>query len=141
MDDKEINKKTKKFLTKASAIVKYKGLSSEEENKSDDSFEDLVEAKIKKAMADGAFTNLQGKGEPLDLNRYYRTPGHLRLGYQVLKNAGFVPEEVRLKKEMEEIREKIRKCRSEKKKNKLMKELSEISQQFHFCMEYNKRFK
>ncbi|MCJ7772517.1 MAG: DUF1992 domain-containing protein [Desulfobacterales bacterium] len=141
MKNKKENKNLGKPLSKENARSKYKLLLSEKENRSADTFENLVEAKIKKAMDEGAFKNLQGKGKPIDLSKYYGMPEHLRLGYQILKNAGYIPEEVRLKKEMELIKEKMRKCRSEKSKSKLMKELSEISQQFNFYMEYNKKFK
>ena len=84
---------------------------------------------------------LQGKGKPLDLGKYNEVPEHLRTAYHVLKNAGYVPEEVRLKKEMELIKAKIKRCDSQKEKEKLIQELADISQQFHFCMEYNKQFK
>jgi hypothetical protein len=97
--------------------------------------------KIKKAMAAGEFDNLAGKGKPLDLKKYYDMPEHLRTAYQIIKNSGYVPEEVRLKKEMETLKEKIKDCRSQEDKHKLMKELAEISQQFNFHMEYNKKLK
>ena len=145
---KEKEEKQKPALTKPlsreNARVRYQELSDKEEQKerpSKKSFEDIAEAKIRQAMADGEFNNLKGKGKPIDLNKYYGMPGHLRLGYQLLKNAGYIPEEVRLKKEMEIIKEKIRKTESENKKKKLMKELTEISQQFNFYMEYNKKYK
>jgi len=132
---------SEKPLSKESARAAYKKMTSEEDSRSSDNFKNLVEAKIQKAIADGEFSNLKGKGKPINLSKYYEMPGHLRLGYQILKNAGYIPEEVRLKREMEDIKEKIRATKSENKKKKLMKELAEISQQFNFYMEYNKRFK
>ncbi len=42
---------------------------------------------------------------------------------------------------MESLNEKIKHCGSEGKKNKLNKQLSDISQEYYFCMEYNKGFK
>jgi hypothetical protein len=92
-------------------------------------------------MADGAFDNLPGKGKPLDLKGYMETPEHLRTGYHILKNAGYMPEEVRLKKEMEAVKERIRLCSSKDEKIKLNKVLADISQQFNFYMEYNKKFR
>jgi len=139
-EDKQ-NLKPDKPLSKESARAEYKKLSAKEEKQSSDNFENLVEAKIQQAIADGEFNNLQGKGKPIDLSKYYGMPGHLRLGYQILKNSGYIPEEIRLKKEMEIIKEKIRTSTSENKKKKLLKELSNISQQFNFYMEYNKKFK
>ena len=92
-------------------------------------------------MAEGQFDNLPGKGKPLDLKGYIETPEHLRTAYHILKNAGFVPEEVRLKKEMELIKEKIMHSKSKAEKDKLNKELVNITQQFNFYMEYNRQFK
>ena len=91
-------------------------------------------------MAEGEFDNLPGKGKPLDLKKYSETPEHLRMAYHILKNAGYAPEEVRLKKEMELIKEKMKLCKSKAEKDKLKKELADISQQFNFYMEYNRQF-
>ena len=127
--------------TQENARARYEKLHNTEANDAIDDHESQIEAKIKKAMADGKFDNLEGRGKPLDLKRYYEIPEHLRPAYHILKNAGFIPEEVRLKKEMELIKEKIHNCKSQKEKDKLQKELGEISQRFNFYMDYNKQFK
>ena len=75
------------------------------------------------------------------MSKYYESPAHLRIAYHMLRNSGFVPEEVRLSKEMEVIREKLKHCESEEEKTELMKELSYTSQKFNFCVEYNRKFK
>ena len=103
--------------------------------------EDPVEAKIQQAMAEGAFDNLPGKGKPINIGKYMDVPEHLRTAYHILRNAGYLPEEVRLKREMEECKDKINHCQSETEKKKLVKELAEISQQYYFYMDYNKQFK
>ena len=127
--------------TKENARARYEKLHNNEANDAIDDHETHNEAKIRKAMADGKFDNMKGKGKPLDLRRYSEIPEHLRPAYHILKNAGFVPEEVRLKKEMELIKEKIQNSKSPKEKDKLRKELADISQQFNFYMDYNKQFK
>ncbi|KMY65935.1 hypothetical protein AAU61_19810 [Desulfocarbo indianensis] len=103
-------------------------------------FESLVDAKIKKAIREGQFEHLAGKGEPQDLSVYYDAPEHLRVGYHVLKNAGFLPDEVRVKKEMEEIREQLAKAESEEEKKKLRLKLAKRHAKFNMCMEYNRQF-
>ena len=141
---REDNLKESKFdkpLSKESAKARYENLTDEKEEESAKQQEDLVEARIRKAMAEGEFDNLPGKGKPIDLSKYYGVPEHLRIAYQMMKDSGYIPEEVRLKKEMEILKEKIKQCKSEEEKQKLMKELTEISQQFHFYMEYNKKVK
>ncbi|MBB6446397.1 DnaJ family domain-containing protein [Bacillus benzoevorans] len=53
----------------------------------------FVEEKIKKAVEDGEFDHLPGKGKPLDLTD--DMPGlspELKMVYKVLKNAGYLTE-------------------------------------------------
>jgi hypothetical protein len=45
--------------------------------------------KIKEAIARGEFDNLPGKDKPLDLDAYFATPEHLRMGYSILKSADY----------------------------------------------------
>jgi len=130
-----------KAFTKETAKARYENLESEKSKETINLRENLVDIKIKKAIAEGEFDNLPGKGKPIDLTRYYELPEHLRIAYQIIKNSGYVPEEVRLKKEMEILKEKMRNTSSLDEKEKLMKQLTETSQQYHFCMEYNKGFK
>jgi hypothetical protein len=92
-------------------------------------------------MSEGAFDNLKGKGKPLNLDKYQAIPEHLRTAYHVIRNAGYIPEEVRLKKEMETLKAKIKQCPSKPEKDRLMKELADVSQQYYFYMEYNKQLK
>jgi len=53
------------------------------------------------AIARGEFDNLPGKGKPLDLDGYFATPEHLRMGYSMLKSADIIPEEMELLREIE----------------------------------------
>jgi hypothetical protein len=74
------------------------------------SFERLVENKIREAMEQGEFDNLPGRGRPLDLTAYFNTPEELRLGYAMLKSAGFVPVEVELQREIEALQAEHDQC-------------------------------
>ena len=60
-------------------------------------FEKLVEERIKKAQKEGSFDDLEGSHKPLKLDDM-NVPGDLRLAHKILKNAGFLPPEVELKK-------------------------------------------
>ncbi len=139
--DKQKPDKLDRISRKENTRARYEKLQNEEAGEPFQEFEDPVEIKIKKAMADGEFDNLQGKGKPLDLSKYSEIPDHMRTAYHVIKNAGYVPAEVRLKKEMELTKEKIKQCKSREEKDRLMKKLAEISQQYHFYMDYNRQFK
>ena len=55
-------------------------------------------------MADGEFDNLPGRGKPLNLDAYFATPEDMRISYSVLKNAGVIPEQAELLKEIESLR-------------------------------------
>lgn len=54
----------------------------------------LAEARIRKAQANGAFDDLPGAGRPLPPDEALRVPAELRAGYRLLKNAGYVPPEI-----------------------------------------------
>ncbi len=62
-------------------------------------FEKLVEERIKKAQKDGLFDNLEGARKPLNLDDM-NVSDDLRLAHKILKNAGFLPPEVELKKKI-----------------------------------------
>ena len=61
--------------------------------------ERLAEQRIQEALESGAFDDLPGKGQPLNIDDDSDVPEHLRMGYRVLKNAGFLPPELQQRKE------------------------------------------
>ena len=63
-------------------------------------FEKIAERRIVEAIREGAFDNLPGAGKPLKLEDDSHLPEDLRIVYKILKNAGFVPPEVALQKEI-----------------------------------------
>lgn len=63
-------------------------------------FEKIVEQRIQQAMRDGVFDNLPGAGKPLVLEDDRHVPEDLRLSYKILKNAGCLPPEIELLKEI-----------------------------------------
>lgn len=63
-------------------------------------FEKIVEERIRKAQLQGEFENLPGAGQPLEFAQDQAVPEDLRLAYKILKNAGCLPPEIELKKEI-----------------------------------------
>jgi len=63
-------------------------------------FQRIAERRIIEAMREGAFDNLPGAGQPLRLEDDSHVPEDLRIAYKILKNAGYVPQEVALGKEI-----------------------------------------
>ena len=61
----------------------------------------IAERRIQEAIERGEFDDLPGKGKPLHLGEDDRTvPEELRMAYRMLKNAGLLPPEVELHKEI-----------------------------------------
>jgi hypothetical protein len=60
----------------------------------------IAEERILEAQRQGAFDDLPGKGKPLELEDLSWVPEDLRLGYHVLKNAGVLPPEAELLKDV-----------------------------------------
>ena len=60
-------------------------------------FEKIVEERIKKAREDGEFDDLEGSYKPLKLDDQ-NIPDEFRLSHKILKNAGFLPPGVELRK-------------------------------------------
>jgi len=68
----------------------------------------IAERKIREAMARGELDNLPGAGKPLAMDEDLSgVPAELRMAYKILKNAGFVPPEVDLRKEIVTLREML----------------------------------
>src|SRR5438552_1090494 len=103
------------------------------------SLEKLIEEQISKAMAEGAFDDLPGKGKPLDLEAYFQTPEHLRLGYSVLKNGDFVPAEVQLLKEIEALKAQLDACADEEQRRRLSQMINDKTLTFRMLMERPQR--
>ncbi|MGZ8218676.1 DnaJ family domain-containing protein [Methylomagnum sp.] len=66
--------------------------------------ERIAEEKIREAAARGDFDHLPGAGKPLpDEDDLALVPPELRMAYRVMKNAGYLPEEVRLRRDIEDV--------------------------------------
>jgi hypothetical protein len=89
------------------------------------SFQKIVEEQIRKAIDDGEFENLRGKGKALELESYFQTPESLRMAYSMLKGAEFVPEEVQLMQAIDAAKEKLSACTDGKRANQLKREIQE----------------
>jgi hypothetical protein len=61
----------------------------------------IAERKIRDAMEEGAFDQLEGKGEPLDLSENPYEDSSLRIAHRWLKNNGFAPAWIEEAKEID----------------------------------------
>ena len=62
----------------------------------------LAEARIQEAIQRGELRGLPGEGQPLRLEDDSAIPEELRAAYRLLKNAGFLPPELQLRREVRE---------------------------------------
>lgn len=84
----------------------------------------MAERKILEAMARGEFTNLPGAGKPLRLEDDSMIPEDLRVAYKILKNAGCIPPELEVRKEIITLRDLLRTIEDENKKKETIRELN-----------------
>jgi hypothetical protein len=63
-------------------------------------FEELAESRIREAMERGDFDDLPGMGRPLCLEEDDFVPEEMRMAYKILKNAGYIPPEVELRRDI-----------------------------------------
>ena len=63
----------------------------------------LAEQHIQQARERGEFDNLPGAGKPLAPEDMLLVPEDLRAGFRLLKNAGYLPPELQLLKEIREV--------------------------------------
>ena len=84
----------------------------------------LAEERIRDAIQRGEFDNLPGRGKPLILEDDRHIPEDLRLAYKVLKNAGCLPPELELKKEISKAEELLSSMEDEGQKYRQLQKLN-----------------
>ena len=93
----------------------------------------VAEAKIKQSLEKGELQNLPGEGRPLQLEDDIHVPPELRAGYRLLKNAGFVPPEVSLRREIAHVEALIQIAQEVELKTTLGKKLNYLTLKLNQC--------
>lgn len=84
----------------------------------------IAERKIQQAITEGTMADLSHwRNKPLPPDDMVNVPSELRMGYRLLKNAGYVPEEVALQKEITRIEDLLASCSDEREKIRQLKRL------------------
>ncbi|MFQ6021804.1 MAG: DnaJ family domain-containing protein [Acidiferrobacterales bacterium] len=60
----------------------------------------IAEARIREAMERGEFDDLPGAGKPLALDDDSVVPEEMRSAYRILKNSGYMPRELEVRREI-----------------------------------------
>jgi hypothetical protein len=100
-----------------------------------DIFNQIAERKIAEAIKRGEFDDLQLKGTRLNLAADAHVPAELQMGYKILKNAGVVPEELALGKEIRSLQDLIDTCTDPGQNPELNKKLRDRLLQLNILME------
>jgi hypothetical protein len=86
--------------------------------------EDEIGKRLKESMASGELSQAAGYGKPLDFgDGYQETPEELRMGYKILKDAGFVPPEVEMMKKIASVRDDLARAEHPSDRAKLQQQL------------------
>lgn len=83
----------------------------------------IAERRIAEAQKAGEFDNLPGQGRPIVLEDDSNIPPELRLGYKLLKNAGYVPPEIAERREIGDLLDALEKGGEEREKMVRMRRL------------------
>jgi hypothetical protein len=89
-----------------------------------DFFSMLAENRIREAIEAGDFDDLEGKGQPLDLEEDSHIPPELRMAYKILKNANCLPLELALRQEVVHLQDLLAAMPDEAEKLKQMRRLN-----------------
>jgi hypothetical protein len=84
----------------------------------------IAEKRIRAAQEEGQFDNLSGKGKPLNLDEDSCVPEDLRLMFKILRNAGCLPIEMEVRKEIYNVRQLLDAAIDEETRHELRRELS-----------------
>ncbi len=87
-------------------------------------FARIAEERIREAMKNGDFENLPGRGKPLKLDEDVHIPSDLRMAYKILKNSGYVPEEIELQRQINSTRDLLKHCTDEQEKYRQIQKLN-----------------
>lgn len=106
---------------------------------SDDILHLLAEQKIRDAIDNGEFDNLPGKGRPLPPDDLSLVPPDKRAAYKLLRNAGQLPVEMDLKKEIAGLELSLKDSESAAERGRLTRKLAEKTTLYNILMERRRR--
>ncbi len=84
----------------------------------------IAEQRITAAIENGEFRNLEGEGKPIRFEDEFWIPDDLRVAYKFLKNAGCIPPEIEMRKEIVNLSALIHTLDDDKERLKKIRELN-----------------
>jgi hypothetical protein len=86
--------------------------------------ETIAENRIRAALDEGFFDNLPGRGKPPNLDDDRGVPEDLRLAFKILKNAGCLPVEMEMSRQVHNLRQLLKTAIEESTRKELRRELN-----------------
>ncbi len=90
-----------------------------------DIFSIIAEDKIKRAIEEGEFDHLPGKGKPLKLEDLSHIPEDLRIAYKVMKNSNMLEDVDKIKEELLSLDDLLATCDNPEDRVKLKEKKNE----------------
>lgn len=92
-------------------------------------FEEQIARSVRESLESGELQSAKGWGRPLEFgDGYDQTPEEFRMGFKILKDAGFVPPEVEMLGQLNAARERFSKLPPDSPEAfALQKEISDLS--------------
>ena len=98
--------------------------------------EDHIGRSLTESAASGELRTAPSYGKPLNLgDGYEQTPAELRMGYKILKDAGIVPPEVELMREIASLRQSLEGAPEDEATHALRHKLVDKQQQLALWLE------
>jgi hypothetical protein len=89
-----------------------------------DAFSKIAEQRIREAIENGEFDELENAGRPISFEDETWIPEDLRAAYRVLKNSGCIPPELELRKEVLSLRDLINTIDDDSERLRKIRELN-----------------
>lgn len=104
-------------------------------------FRHLVERRIQKAMAEGQFKSLEGQGKPLaDLDGGAISDAATQVAVRLMVEAGAVPKEFGLKKQLDAAREAYRAATTDAERHTAMTAIADLELRYTIAVEARRKF-
>ena len=93
----------------------------------------IAEARITEAVERGELDNLPGAGHPLAIDNDQHIPEELRVAYRILKNAGCVPRELELRREISQVEQLLSHVEDAQEKNRIIRKINYLMTNLSIC--------
>ncbi|MFC3616251.1 DUF1992 domain-containing protein [Lutimaribacter marinistellae] len=103
------------------------------------SFRNLIERQILKARAEGQLDHLEGEGKPLP-DRSGEGDAALAAGHRIMAEAGVIPEEFRLKKELDAARKAYPQLSDPAKRKAAMARIADLEMRWNMARDARRSF-